>query len=180
MWIKRVYSPICFISLVGLILGHLISVINRYCATYHSITFKTFWTKKLCLRLIFLQYFIPIVIHSYNFFCEPKLVYIPSFDIYVFSFTDKWVSIVNNAILLGTSIISVIVTTILNIAIFCKYNQVISKTSKKEHSKRFLMLSYMAVSTICLVIFATEQLAILYFSSVSRIDGLIFISFTLF
>uniref|UniRef100_A0A0N5CIS0 Serpentine receptor class gamma n=1 Tax=Strongyloides papillosus TaxID=174720 RepID=A0A0N5CIS0_STREA len=179
-WIKRVYSPICFISIVGLILGHLISVVNRYYALYHSITFKTFWTKKTCLRIIFLQYFIPIFIFSYSFFYEAKLVYVPSFDIYVFSLTGKEINIANNVIFVGIPVISAIITATLNIIIFRKYNQVIAKGSGKERSKRFLMLSYMVVTTICLIIFATEQLLRLYFSSINKNDGLVLISFTLY
>uniref|UniRef100_A0A0N5BYN9 Serpentine receptor class gamma n=1 Tax=Strongyloides papillosus TaxID=174720 RepID=A0A0N5BYN9_STREA len=179
-WIKRAYGPIGYISIIGLILGHLIAVVNRYCALYHCITFKTFWTKKTCLILIFLQYCIPIVILSHNVFYEAKVVYVPFFDIFIFSLTDKWINIVNNVIFVGISVISAIITATLNIVIFRKYNQVVAKGSGKERSKRFLMLSYMAVTTICLIIFAIEQLVRLYFSISKKNDGLIIISFTLF
>uniref|UniRef100_A0A0K0FCI0 7TM_GPCR_Srx domain-containing protein n=1 Tax=Strongyloides venezuelensis TaxID=75913 RepID=A0A0K0FCI0_STRVS len=108
-------------------------------------------------------------------FFEAKLIYIQSFNIYKLSFTCKWINIANNAIFGETSVISAILRTIYNIVILQRYRQVITKSLGNESSKPFLMFSNMALSTVCLVIFATEQLVRLYFLLDNKPDGFLFI-----
>uniref|UniRef100_A0A0K0FCI1 Serpentine receptor class gamma n=1 Tax=Strongyloides venezuelensis TaxID=75913 RepID=A0A0K0FCI1_STRVS len=127
-----------------------------------------------------ITYFLPTAIFSYNLFYEAEVAYVTSFDFYTFIITDEWVNLMNSSILLVTSVISAVITFTLNIVTLRKYSKVINKKKGNERSKLFLMFLYMAITTMCLILFAIERLIGLYFRIVKNNEGDYFLTFTLY
>uniref|UniRef100_A0A0N5BCI7 G_PROTEIN_RECEP_F1_2 domain-containing protein n=1 Tax=Strongyloides papillosus TaxID=174720 RepID=A0A0N5BCI7_STREA len=175
-----IYGSTIYGSILGSVLGSLITVVNRYCALYHVVFFKTFWTKTMCLKLIFLQFMLPILLFSFNFFYTSKVVYVPSYDCYIFFVINEVASMMNNVILSIVTFICSVISIVLNVVILRKYTQVMKNAPRNERSKRLLMFLYMAVTTICLLALSIEQFVRLYFGILEDKERIYFFSFVLY
>uniref|UniRef100_A0A0N5BDT1 Serpentine receptor class gamma n=1 Tax=Strongyloides papillosus TaxID=174720 RepID=A0A0N5BDT1_STREA len=179
-WFITLYLPVAYVSISGSVLGLLINVVNRYCALSHISFFKNFWTKSTSLKLIFLQFLLPILAFSYSYPHKAYVVYVPSFNFYVLSLKNNLVALMNNALLMGISMVAAIITTILNIIILRNYKKLVVKKSRKESSKLFSMLFYMIITTLCLFALAFEQLIRLCFVIVGYKEGVYHLTYALF
>uniref|UniRef100_A0A0K0FCH9 Serpentine receptor class gamma n=1 Tax=Strongyloides venezuelensis TaxID=75913 RepID=A0A0K0FCH9_STRVS len=179
-WFITLYLPIAYVSISGSVIGLLITVVNRYCALCHISFFKKFWTKSMSIKLIFLQFLLPILAFSYSYPHRAIVVYVPSFNFYVLSLKNNLVALMNNALLMSISMIAAIITTILNIIILRSYKKLVVKKLGKDSSKFFSMLFYMIVTTLCLFALAFEQLIRLWFVIVGYKEGVYFLTYALF
>ncbi|CEF60963.1 7TM GPCR, serpentine receptor class g (Srg) family and GPCR, rhodopsin-like, 7TM domain-containing protein [Strongyloides ratti] len=167
-------------SILGSVLGCLITVINRYCALCHIVFFKQMWTKSLCFKLIFLQILLPILLFSFNLFYDVNVIYVSYFNFYTFTIMNNIASVMNNVILSTITFIATVITIVLNIIILRKYSEIMINTNAKERSKRFLMLIYMGVTTLCLLALSIEQFVRLYFGIVDDKIGIYYLTFVLY
>uniref|UniRef100_A0A0K0FNU9 G_PROTEIN_RECEP_F1_2 domain-containing protein n=1 Tax=Strongyloides venezuelensis TaxID=75913 RepID=A0A0K0FNU9_STRVS len=179
-WLPIIYGPVLYTSILGSVLGSLITVVNRYCALYHVLFFKTFWTKTICLKIIFLQFTIPILLFSFNFYYSSRIIYVQSYKFYVFSVINDLASMMNNVILSIITFICSVISIVLNIVILRKYTEIMKKTPVNERSKRLLMLLYMVVTTLCLLALSIEQFVRLYFGIVNDKEGIYILTFLLY
>uniref|UniRef100_A0A0N4ZXL4 Serpentine receptor class gamma n=1 Tax=Parastrongyloides trichosuri TaxID=131310 RepID=A0A0N4ZXL4_PARTI len=179
-WIKKTYAPILYMSIMGSVLGCTFTVVNRYCALCHIVYFREKWTKKLCFKLITLQFFLPIFCYSFNLLFVTDVIYVEYFDFYTFTITNNMASMTNNVILSTSTFIASVITVVLNIIIIQKYNKIMINTSSREKSKRFLMLLYMVVTSLCLVALFIEQFVRLMFGIYNDKNGIYFLTFVLY
>uniref|UniRef100_A0A0K0FNV0 Serpentine receptor class gamma n=1 Tax=Strongyloides venezuelensis TaxID=75913 RepID=A0A0K0FNV0_STRVS len=179
-WLPLIYGSTIYGSILGSVLGSLITVINRYCALRHVLFFKTFWTKSMCLKIIFLQFMISILAFSFNFFYTSEVIYVKTYNFYVFTVINDLASMMNNVILSIITFICSVISIVLNIVILRKYTQIMKKTPVRERSKRLLMFFYMAVTTICLLSLSVEQFVRLYFGIVNDKEKVYFCTFVFY
>uniref|UniRef100_A0A0N4ZAN5 Serpentine receptor class gamma n=1 Tax=Parastrongyloides trichosuri TaxID=131310 RepID=A0A0N4ZAN5_PARTI len=178
--LRYIYAPLIYMAMLASVLGCTFTVINRYCALCYAVDFREKWTNNVSFCLIAFQIIFPIAAFSFNFFNRSTIIYVETFNFYLFTIPSYTVSMVNNIIFATLIFLCTLTTILMNIIIFKKFSKIMENVSEKEKHKKHLMMIYMIITTICMITLFVEQFARFLFIQLKMYDAVYFTAFPLF
>uniref|UniRef100_A0A0N4ZLA8 G_PROTEIN_RECEP_F1_2 domain-containing protein n=1 Tax=Parastrongyloides trichosuri TaxID=131310 RepID=A0A0N4ZLA8_PARTI len=153
------WSPIfSYLPIFWCEMGNLIITFNRFVALNFPFKYKLYWTKKVTIFLILIQFLLPLIVYHYLIGEQTKMNYLEECNCYSLSMASSVISQKNNitaTIYTHTVFILTFVMSICNIIKFKKFAK--NKHSNKE--SRTMLPFVLYCSIIC---FSTLFLALAY------------------
>uniref|UniRef100_A0A0K0FTM7 Serpentine receptor class gamma n=1 Tax=Strongyloides venezuelensis TaxID=75913 RepID=A0A0K0FTM7_STRVS len=155
-WGAIAYKFLFFQTITLTISGNIIISINRFYALYSPINYPRIWNHRLAIIIVLCQIIVCYLAYTHILYTKTALLYDHSTNSSQFTTPDKNFSLANNGVLLSFCVVGIIITGILNLKIFKKFNRIFNKMDSGKYGSKLAMISFMVLATFFLIITAVQ------------------------